>query len=926
MRRHTARENGTAPRPAAADAWLPWVAIAALLGCFLALVEGGYFIRAFSDCHNWLDYARHFGREFTHSRWPYGYPLFLRAALGVLGPCRVFLANLPVMLALFWVVSWVGTLFGRSVRHAGRTDAALPFPWAFLAAWTVVLASDAPSFTRYLNPYRDPLSYLLLMASVGLFVRSLAARAPRRRVWGVAVSGAVLGLASSVREPSLLAAGPMALYGFLAWRAGQRGEGVRIPFFGTVSAFGAGLAVALSPLLVQTYLTTHQVLLPPQASLEAAVVPGSHFDWTTFRQVGRDAWTHYARHEPWLLLLGAAGVLAALVRRDRLALALVLPAAAGYALFYSFYWTFVVRYYYVSVLFLALLAGYALQSFSVLLAIRFPRHGRMAGRLLLLLAACAAAGHLLHVRSAEAAPLHRPPQAEAMAGEFRALCPDASHIYAPRYLCDWIDWFVSCPSSPLPVGGEETDGETAFSILRENIAPRLARGDILYAAVWNGARGQEPDEPVLRRTFDRLPVGTVDADRHHARDYARGWIWLYRIAPWSACRTALDWPVPAAGPHGSAYWYMLDTGDWSATESDPATIAVEGTPLPDPIPHGGAWVGGVGPALPGGTAPRTVSAHVSASHPLPREMPLRTGRLDEPLEIDFTLYSTFDHLWRWSGDILPRHPRWHHGIRVLGSAEVTIPVPCPGSAGTILEWEFLSSRKDPSANIPVSAWEGDCCLFSTLLPGDRNLVKLATPLPPAPERSERFLRVEVEPRPHSGDPDGLPVAVEFYRVSIHRWPAAYPVEMRIGAPGDAIHASAGFHPPEGRGGGTYRWTAGPAEIAVYPPVADVPVVLRIAYSTESIPAGINPDGTLRVSWDGTELHGQAIPGDTPGDWVWQGALPSGELDGCTPHRITLDAPLWRPADYGSRDSRTLGVRVRCVTLLHAPERQRLDRE
>ena len=128
MQKHTthgiearqATGDGPAQRHPVLTALLPWAIGGTVLGCFLWLASGNYYVRAFSDCINWLSYARDLGHEFTHSRWPYGFPLFLRGVMALVGPYWVFLANLPVMLALFAVVSWVGTLINRQNTAAGR--------------------------------------------------------------------------------------------------------------------------------------------------------------------------------------------------------------------------------------------------------------------------------------------------------------------------------------------------------------------------------------------------------------------------------------------------------------------------------------------------------------------------------------------------------------------------------------------------------------------------------------------------------------------------------------------------------------------------------------------------------------------------------------------------------------------------------------
>lgn len=910
--------NGTARRHPVLAALLPWAIGGTVLGFFLWMALGSYYVRAFSDCINWLTYARDFGHEFTHSRWPYGFPLFLRGVMVLVGPYWVFIANIPVMLALFAVVSWVGTLFARRDAAAGQPP--LPRFWPFLSVWVLVLATDVRSFPRYFNPYRDPLSYVLLMASVGLFVRSLSARTQCRRGWGVALAGAMLGLACSVREPSILMMFPLALYGILAWWAGRRGTEPSISFWGAVLPFGAGFTLAMLPFLVQTYLATHQVFLPPQASLEAAVVPGSHFNQTTLSSIGGDARSHYMKYEPMLLLLALAGVVAAVHRRNRPALALALPAAILYAVFYSFYWTFVVRYFYIAVLFLVLLAGYAIQSLLAFALARWPRRGRTAGWILLALLACASS-----LRLALARPKwtpHQVPQAKAMADEFRTICHDANTVFADRYLCEWLGWFGTYPSQPLPIWSLPLPGYTISDTIRAFIDPQLERGDNVYAAIWDGGRTSEPDNIFLRRALDRHPLGTIDTDKYNAYEYARGVVWIYRLSPWTENRTCLDWTVPAPSPHGPAYWYMLDAGDWRENDGE-AIVTIDGATLSATIPHGGAWVGGVPAdemapspsAAPGSGIP--VSATISADHPLPREMKLLTGPLAMPIPIDFRLYSPYDHMWRWSGDLLPRDSFWAMGPPVRSTAEVELPVPCPSLAGTILEWEMLSLCKVPGTRIPVSFWEGDRLLGSIELPADRAVVKFVTPLPWEPDRTSRTIRVEVQEQPNPAGPGAVVVCAEFYQVLVHRWPAAYPVDIRIGAPGDTLHVRSGFNAPEGRGESTYRWTSGPAEVDVFAPAATGPVVLSIAYATESIPPAVNPGNTLGVAWDGTPLEGTVEATDKPGGWLWKATLPPEALDSRVPHRLSLDAPSWRPADHGSRDSRTLGVRLQRIFLVPA---------
>ena len=888
---HAHEETGSADggirrNPARA---LPWIIGGALLACFFAMVRKGYFIRSYSDCHNWLSFARNFGWEYTHSRWPYGYPLFLRGALALAGPYWVFLANLPVMLGMFAVMAWFGTLF-RGEDRGGRGAAALPAGWAFLTVWIPVLAADAWSFWRYLNPYRDPLSYALLMASMLLFVRSLG----RRRPAGVAASGAVLGLAASVREPSILMVLPFLAYGVWVW-AGAKKE---VAFWKTAGAFSLGLGLALVPLLVQTYLTTHQMLLPPQASIESNVVPGAHFDGPTFRQTGGAAWTHYSKCEPCLLLLAAAGLVAAVRRRNRLVLALTVPAAVAYAVFYAFYWTFVIRYYYVAVLFLVLTAGYGAQTFLGWLCGRWPRWGRTAGWGLLAVAAGMAGWRLLACRPAY--PPHQIPHAKAFAAALDGACPGATVVYTDRLLCEWLDWFMPYVSHPLPAG----DGNSAA--LREELGARLERGETLYSAVWGGEDiAGEDDEPFLRRAFDRIPAAVVDPGPHRASEYARKPIHFYRIQPWSGHRTELAWPAPCREP----YWFMLDTGTpleaASCRDAEPIGVTVDGVRLPEPLPHGGAQVGAGLPRACDGGEGRAV---LESAGLLPREMRFASGSLNEPLTLDFRFHSGFDHRWRLRGEFHWSRERFHTGPCVPSAVDAEIPVPWPEVGGVVLEWDVMTPAWSADGFVDVGAYEDGRRLAGAHVPAGRRATKLIVPLPDDPGRDVRIVRLEVENRSEPAEPDEPPPSLEICQVRIHRRPPAYPVEFLMDGEMDTTHVLSGFHPAEGWGLKSYRWTDGAAEAAMYAPLGSGrDVVVRLAYTTRAVPPEVNGDGRIQVSWDGEPVEG-FIEGDEGGtEFVWFAALPADRVGTETPHRLRVESPSWRPADRGEGDTRTLGV-------------------
>lgn len=901
---------------------LPWVVGGAVLASFMVLVCGSYYIHSTSDPHNWLGFARHFVEEFGQSRWPYGYPLYLRTALALVGPYWVFLANLPAILGMFAMAGWIGSMFAGEDRcgREGDRGGGVPRSWGFLAVWVIVLGANSDKLLVYVNPFRDPPSYLLVLASVGVFVRSLEAR----RMWGVGAAGALLGLACSVREPSVLMLLPLFAYGLLAWRSGRP----ELKLWRTVGAFALGMGLGVAPMLVQSYLSTHQVLVPhnlilnvPETQEESKLVPGMYFTGSRLAGVAGKAYPYYWKTEKPIIFLAAVGLVAAIWRRNRLVLSVVLPTAVGYAVFYTFYRMFVPRYFYVAVLFFALLAGYGLLSLLRLCAKIRPRPaGRAVGWLLLAAVACHTSMRVLGER-ADYQP-HQVPQARAMADAIRAICPDASAVFTDRPLCEWIDWFVGCESAPLTnriPGNAHAAVPGGPGMLRDTLAPRLERGEKLYAATWWRDADGEYDAPYVRRAFDRFLVGSLDPRDYCAEPYADGTVWFYRLAAWTNLSTALDWPVPGRGPHGGAYWFMVDVGEWPDGHA-PATITVEGASggLP-PVPHGGTWVGCT--EAEEADAGRTVPATVASDDPLPRVVPVRTGRIDEPIVLDFGPNGEFDHFWRWTGDIrLPAALRGNPGVAIRTDADLELPVPRPALAVAMVELELRAGRESPDVSIPVEISEDGAPLARAEVPGDRTPVRLVIPLPLAADRESRRLHfaVEAQAAPPS-DGDRTPVGVECTRATIHRWPVSFPVEIAMGDPDAGFQLRSGFNRPEGRGNSAYRWTTGAAEVDVYLPAGDRTLVLRMEGSVDGIPPAVmgrsGPD--LRVEWDGAGLPGRLEMAGKGSDFVWEAELPAGAGDGMTPHRLVFETPAWQPARFGLRDPRTLGVRLNRIVVAPA---------
>lgn len=896
--RNSVAGSGGGPRPARGrlERVLPWLIGGFGLACFLRLVQTSYFIRAYSDSYNWLDFARNFSREFTQSRWPYGFPLFLRAALEVAGPYYVYLVNLPVMLVLFGLTAWMGRFWRDPARRP-----AVPASWAFLSVWVVVLAADAVSFTRYINPYRDPLSYVLLLAATGALVVSLA----RRRMIGIAGAGVLLGLATSVREPSVLMIIPLGLYGLWAWRK-ARGD---LSFWRAVLSFLAGLGLSLVPLVWQTYATTQQILLPPQAAIETKVIPGAHFNWATLSEVGGKACTYYASYELWLLILAAGGLVAAVRHRQSFILCLILPAVIVYGIFYSFYWIFVVRYFYIVVLFLALMAGYGIYTALEALAVWRPEAGRKLGWGVLVLAALLSGGRVLQMEAK--GPLHQVPQARAMVQELSAVLPENAVVFAPRHLCEWLDWFMSCRSYALPLPHDPRDPVPTH--LWNHIEPLLKAGVPLFAAHWAPSEALSSDYEYLRRLYDLESVMTFPAGDYHAGEYANGTVHLYRIRPWSRHRVQLEWPVLLGEPH----WFMLDMGYLEQVDpgDEPVTLELDGRVHPRKITRGGAFVAGWMRLEPG--ADSSGVAVLESERLLPGEVRLATGTLDKPMELHMGFDNSFDHSARWSGEVLPATAAYRVP-RVSGTATFELPIPCPQARRVVLEWRIVGSRGEPEAFHRIGFFEGPRRLATAEIPMDRNGYSAIVPLPYDPERETRRIRIVLEDERGTNLLSRQSSAVpEIYRVLLHRPADVYPVRVQMGSDADSLHIVSGFSRREGSGADAYRWTTGRAEMGFELPAADGDLLLRIDYSTDSIPDGVE-SGPVEVRWNGEALTGEdRRESPESREATWEARVPADRVNAGQANRLEWSTPAWTPAAFGAGDTRMLGVKLRRVEIAPA---------
>ncbi len=868
-----------------------WVAgLLIVLPLWVVLVRN-YYVRAFSDPYNWLMYARHFADEVGTARWPYGYALFLRLLLPVTGPYYIFLSNIPLLMLLFLLV---GALAHRLVP--GPMDLRVAVP-AALAAFAFAASADVRSLIHYANPYRDPLSLVLLFWASWWFVRAVQGREVRRMF----AAGALWGLACSVREPSILMGGPFFLYGVFAWHvaAGRKRQ------WQAAGLFGVGFVLALTPLLLQTYLATAQVIVSPQAAAEGRVVPGAHFSLAIWLLNVPSMSAFYWRHLAPLVVLATLGLVWGVVHRHKEIIWLVVPAVLVYAMFYLFYWTFVTRYFYVVTLWLCVLAGYGLHHTSRWLFCRLPeawRGGAVKLAVLALVVFCWTA----YGRARFAGDGFRIPDARAFAADIQAALPANAVVLAPRHLCEAIHLLGERRSYPVPIPHDPT--ADIHAALEVHIQQLWADGHPVYTAEIPAPGHPLGQTTPLRQLFELEPILAMDPADYRMDRYAAAPFTLHKLHPWTEVRAhlPLEWPDPA-----EPRWWGLDSTALARLLAVDAAVelAVDHAPWPPEKWQAHSSFMGRLPEEPG--AP---NVRWQATRPVPRTVPVFTGTLAEPIDLWFNLWHPLAGHARWAGAIHPATPA-DPVPRLYGAASYTVPVPLPGAGAVQLEWRVRSSFLLPEAGVRLAFYEGDEQLASYWLPFDRRVHGIRFDLPVDSECDERPIRlVTASEHPLAQRGPDTPVA-EVHRLLIHRIGASRYVEVAVGTMADSPYIESGFHAREGvHTDEPFRWTSGEATVQL-PIVPDGQArLLEVVFSLASVPSAVQQETPpMRLRWNGVTWPDEALQWEQDAQRVTlRTVVPATAL--APANELALRVPAWSPREHGLTDGRTLGVRVLRVKL------------
>ena len=879
--------SGPGPRRLAAALSVltrPGALLAFLVAGLAWFIWNNYYLKPYSDPLNWLTLAHNLHPTDHLQRFPLAYPVFLRLVLRLVGPFYVFLSNLPLLVLLMLLVARLATLAARECLDA-RAAA-----YAGVVAAAGLLYFDAEILVYLTNPYRDPLSHVLLLTAALLLIGYLGRGG---RPWiAVVLSALALGLATDIRETAVLMTPVMGWYGLSAWQRNRA-----IPLWRSVLLFGGFLALGVLPLVLQSYFRAGHAIAPPQAVVEGRMLPGLHL--RAFVPTLIHAFRYFWGRGGWLCAAGLfCGVGLAVARRRSLLRDLLLPAMLVHFVFYCFYWVFVRRYFFIVVLWSAPLAacgGLALAE-RLLRAAGRPQWTLPALRGLTALFVLVAVVPLL--RPPEMRPFQIP-QARLLKADLEKAAPPDAVILTPPGLGGLVSYFSRLEAYAIPVLNPTNLESEIYAHVRD----RLAAGHPLYLM----DSTEDPFGRVVRQLFDAEPAARAPAERYHFQP-AVGWddLILSRLSLWTNTATSVTLEA-SPGPddilliNGSTLWLEGAPREWARLDLNGRVIAPRvgnGTQY-----YRVDWLSF--------TPPYRLT--LESDQPIPNTFGAELVRRDEPLVLRFASGgdTVHDAVLEEGFTILKgqtrRKPHWQT------RASVAVPMPYPSN--DLIQVSFnlrVRPTTKESLEIPVDvrfAPDGQAPETKRILRSyiyHRRTLRI-----PAGAREEQLCRIGLEAHDVMAGAPEPPFPPELDRIIVHDLSAIRSVDIGSGV--DFPHIVTGFHARENSGESTMRWTDGKGVLQFWLPADGADQIVRVDIIPQ-IRATNAPPPELALTFNDAALAVNLVSSNRV-----EAAIPAALVRPGT-NTLTVSSSTWLPHELlGVGDSRRLGLSVDRVEIYSAPK-------
>jgi hypothetical protein len=881
-----------------------------LIGLYLLRL---HYVQDYSDPVGFVGRALRWATVGDHADRAPLYPIILYGLIQLLGRDWVFVANIPFILLLLVMLG----LCTRSLFAEKQSWSS----WCFFAAGiipgVIFFAARASLLQQMVNPYREPIALLMLLAVAYLYVRG----------WNKGslilggLAGMLLGGATSIRETSLLLVLPLAIWGLQDMWQHRR---IR---FGFILVFGLGLMIGLLPLLIKNYQYSGSSLVPAysagRVSRYAATgswdipIPGMSIRYfsTVAPVTLRETLTHYT---PIGGILFLVGVLMAVIRRNRDILYLYLPAFLVYFLFYCFYNRYLGRYLLTAEVFAVPVAAYGL--IAAWHEVEHHAPGILCGWIPVLrrtLALCLVGLYLVFLL---------PPIFKGNAGtkvwnlepirqELRLVIEEPAIFMGGRHFCYRMSWLLDQSFYEYTLGFQRE--RQTYGSVEERLAAQ-GRDTVSQFSEGNYYIDESPFALAanwLQRdaVFDFADLSVPF--EHYGRQVDGS---LYRVRRWQQNQTELI----SSELRSAKTVLMLDMKrPWDYPDR---TVLKGGEPGLPTVEHeltnGVQFV-----ELPGRAGTTPFSFSIMSDAPVPPAPAWRLIGLNDDIVMSFGMEAD---LWAWnwaSESLFPNACVPRDACLLHDEGEIKLPFYADEGYDVYAEVLVEAIRQHPywlekkhyihidspvyaeSWELPLPQHQGKFVVPLGKGTGvlEAKQLKLRTTLPSAEiQKSPEFcLKI----------PQDAFVKIYQVRVFSHRPATQFPVEVDVG--GQDTHAvGSGFFAKERNGDHTGRWTGETANLRLRRQAA-LPGRVRVS---------VLP---LRPSAFGSglsfKINGQSVPVDHMHQEK-SGALerydfpvdPKRFAHNDDWLRLSIDAKTWNPAKAGiANDHRDLGVFVTRVEFL-----------
>ncbi|MFC1498678.1 hypothetical protein ACFLS1_09460, partial [Verrucomicrobiota bacterium] len=759
----------------------------------------------------------------------------------------------------------------------------------------ILLNFDKQILIYLTNPYRDPLSFMLLLFSMLLFLRYL--ELPFKRIYLLAFSGLMLGFAYCVRETSILVAGPAFLCGWVYWCKNRN-----IKFWKSILVFGVFLMIGGLPVLCQSYLKTGITILPPQSVDRGIVLPGltvSAYS-STFKHT-----IEYFEEEIGAVgfLMFLIGMISCLKARNKIVLAFLLPAVIVYFMFYSFYEYFVRRYFYIVMLFAApIMALGFLKLLDLVLRVLRRECWRRAVFVSSVVILSGITSWLL--LTFDGPSRFRVANAKLLSGDLKSLIPQKSLVLCDRNLCEVLRYFHDIDSYPCY---EFCEGNLLSpEEVSKGIASFTASEKKVYLMSSHGI-GMSDANVANILAFRNLELqGELKPTRYNLMEVCdEESLFLYEVKPWHETTTSNS----LKGPLERKSILCVDVRNlWNnGIIRKYARLYLDGNLIDDHLENGVNYYEiNVDPAI------NQHTIELKSDAIVPEDISPTIIPYDAPLKMDLGIEAVpFDKKWLSAQFFEYNLDRCRYARALVKRGTITLPCPWKSKGRGFAEF-YVASAFDGTADylqIDFLDHKGRILKSCKLSPDSRGSA-IMVPLGFLDGVGSQDVTIDVTPVRNENKPSPVAAvldAVEIDNVIIHHFQKKRFLSVDVGGEQDSPFISSGFYNREITTGHTsVRWTSDRAAMNVYmvKPETDFKVVLWY-FDRHRHPKIREPE--LKLFFNAQGFDGAVVVENDLGLKRMESIIPK-ECFSDANNVLELVCVPWVPGEYcKTPDSRKLGI-------------------